>query len=66
MEAMSTSTTCDRIDAALARIEAALSARPPGSDLQRRHEALRQAAASSLLIIDSLIAAHENAQGGGE
>ncbi len=49
---------CDRIDAALTRLQTALAA-GPDRDLSRRHELLREAAASSLLTIDALIAAHE-------
>ena len=62
MDVPSTSSLSDRIDAALVRIDAALAARAPLADLQRRHEALREAAALSLQVIDTLIAAQEGAQ----
>ena len=49
----------DRIDAALARIEATASRAPPDDDqLAVRHEQLRAAAAQTVRQLDALIADH--------
>ena len=65
MEHTATSAACDRIEAALAWLDVALRAAKPDDELQRRHDLLREATASALLAIDSLIADDRVADEGG-
>ena len=68
MESTATDPLWERIEAALARIETAIEAAParePASDerlddLTRRHALLRDAATTSLTMIDALIAGHDS------
>lgn len=61
-EAMADASALSRIDAALARIEAAAAARDEGTtDLRRRHEALRKRMAEVVSALDQVIAREEAA-----